>query len=202
MDTTSEINRIILNLEGVYKISDNLDKFKNYFDRAPEEEIRAYIQSFDKINWAIARFENIKIDLTELKKSILIYLGLHNFAHALNQKNNADAEELEATKYSFDLLTKLDQTNQENIKTGYLISGLSLIKSFHQENFSLPERIVIKDFHDRGGFNPTVWGVQINWPLLDKSIAKLGRLEQSEFEKEAARHKATTWETLLALSRL
>jgi len=199
---TPSINQLVLDLEQRVMAKPDLKQLTEYFTATPAKELAAYIYALNQAPSLALHFENILLSKTELQKSILIYLGIHNLAHNITTETDEATNELLATQLGFNGLKEVEQTRQDKILIGYLFSGLVLIKNFHQETFALPEKIVIKHCHDNGGFSPSIWGVKFDLDLLKKSIEKLAKLERNQFNHVIKNHQSIDWASLLMLAHL
>lgn len=199
---TSSINQLVLDLEQTATTKPDLERLTKCFTATATAEVAAYVYALNQAPALALHFENVSITKTELQKAILTYLGIHNLAHASTSDADAAINEINATKLTFSGLNVIETARRDKILLGYLFSGLVLVKNFHQAEFSLPEKIIIKDYHDSGGFSPSLWGVRFDLDLLEKSIRKLIQLDGHKLTQALKDHQQIDWATLSMLAHL
>ncbi|MEM5782691.1 MAG: hypothetical protein QXD43_05910 [Candidatus Aenigmatarchaeota archaeon] len=186
METVKNIIEIIRQID----IDKGIEEIKKNFYKIPKEELGLYLSSLKNIYLITPKITNLDIKNHDLQKSILIYLAIHGLTHSDN--------EFDSKLKTFDIIKTLEEEVKDKILKGYIISGIAIFK-FNEADILYYKKLIIKDFHDKGGFEPHLWGVKVNWNLF-QDILKTFKKEKLEILKE--KYNKITWNYFVMLSSL
>ncbi|MGC8981516.1 MAG: hypothetical protein ACP5JU_01015 [Minisyncoccia bacterium] len=175
---------------GRLEIKKGIDEIKNNFLKLPREELNIYLSSLKKINAISSKITNLDLKNHEIQKSILIYLAMHGLVH--------NDDELDSKLKTLEIIKTLEENIQDKILKGYLISGLSILK-IDDKDILYYKKLIIKAFHDNGGFEPDLWGVKIKWEMFKDFIKNINH---KEIERLKNKYNKITLDDLVMLSNL
>lgn len=177
-------NKFLENIERIKDLdlvenSDN--KSHNFFEFLDKEEINFYLdflRNKDKLVKIVSEEDE------NLKKYILLYLMIRNFV------NSQTPNIIERKLNTLNNIKNLDDIYQNEILKVYIISGIYFIK----ENFNHPlinmKKSLIKYFHDLGGIEPGLWGINFKLDILKEIISR------KDLEKILTKNNSVKWEHL------
>ena len=140
-----------------------LDVNKN-FNFIDKQEVEAYLNFLKNYSSLTKFLPNIKANNDCLTKNILIYLLIRNSANEQSQ------DILQSKIITFDYLKNLEFNYQSGILEVYLLTGLYFIhKNLDHPVINL-KKSLIKYFHDMGGFEIDLWGVNFKLDVLKEII--------------------------------
>jgi hypothetical protein len=185
----AEVKSLIENINRL-EIKKGIEEIKNNFLKLPKEELNLYLDSLKKINVVSSKITNLDLKNAELQKSILIYLAIHGLLH--------NDDELDSKLKTFEIIKTLDDCIQDKILKGYLLSGLAILK-IDDRDILYYKKLIIKAFHDNGGFEPDLWGVKINWDAFKDLIKGINKDVIEKFRKK---YNKITLDELIMISNL
>lgn len=172
-------SQILEKIEQI-KIPDvNLEKLKEHFSKLTSKEIEVALDLFKNLDFYKLKIENLDLQNEEIIKSILLNLALKNEIKNIFEDDKKVEVELLKT------LNSLDAEIKNKAIKAYITKGIHILKINNYDEFKY-KILILKHFHDLGGFEIGLWGVKINFELFlnlindidDKLIDKLIRKKE------------------------
>jgi hypothetical protein len=185
----ADVKSLIENIDRL-EIKKSIEEMKKKFLSLPREELNLYINALKKANVVSSKITNLDLKNDELQKAILIYLAIHGLLH--------QDDELISKLKTFELIKTLDDHIRDRILKGYLVSGLAILK-IDEEDILYYKKLIIKAFHDNGGFEPDIWGVKVKWEAFEDLIKSLNEEKIEKFKKK---YNKITLDELTMISNL
>lgn len=174
----------------IVNLTDNSNEFQTYFNYIDQKEIEAYLnflKNYHEIEISNI-FSNSNLEDNFLKKYTIIYLLIRNFVNS--QKLDVVQSKINTLNY----LKDLNDDTKNNIIKIYLLSGLYFIYQNLDHPIINLKKSLIKYFHDLGGFEIGLWGINIKLEVFKEMILI------ENLKKILNKHKKVSWDDLYMLN--
>ncbi len=152
--------QILEKIKEIRSIDINPIKLKEYFNKLTPQEIEVSLDFLKNLDFYRFKIENFEISNEESMKNLFLVLALKN-----EIKNNFE----EPKKVEVELLKAInsleEETKYKTVKI-YLSKGIHILKSNIDDIEFKYKKIILKHFHDLGGFENSIWGIKINYDLF------------------------------------
>ncbi|GIW65784.1 MAG: hypothetical protein KatS3mg094_303 [Candidatus Parcubacteria bacterium] len=183
-------NKFLKEIDKLYNLKNwelNLFEF-NFVDK---DEISAYLKFSNNFNNLDGIFSNIQLNQENIKKNVLLYLLIRNL---VNSNNDHNFSLINNKIKTLKLIKELNFNYQENILKTYVLSGIYFIKENIDHPFINFKKSLLKYFHDSGGFDIDVWGVNIKINILIELI------DRNDLEIILNKNKNIDWQQFYMLT--
>jgi len=142
---------------------ESVERIKEMFNLLHPLEVDVVLDFLKKLGFYKIKIENFDLTDEEAYKQSLINLAI---------KNKIKEIESDLKKIELKYLSTLKQLGENNIKI-YLLHNLhSLTKDTEIEELKYG-KMILKYFHDLGGFSFGLWGIKINYESFKEVLEKL-----------------------------
>lgn len=171
----------------------NSNKLREYFAHLTPQEIEVALDFLKNLDFYKLKIENFDLSNEEAAKNLLLTLALRNEI----KKNFEELKKLEVEFLK--TVDSLDGEIKNKIIMAYLSNGVHLVRiDKNIEEFKY-KKIVLKHFHDLGGFEAGIWGIKINYELF---LALIKEIDFSLIEKLERKTNVLTKDSFVMLANL
>jgi len=124
--------------------------------------------------------ENHTFTESEIERGALIFLGILDIVLSEDPQKHPIRSVLDALHFT----SFIEAGNiQEKVLLSYALMALYAFKHPNHTNTILPEKIIIGELHDQGGFLPGLWGVSFEITHVKDIINQLRNASDDRLEK-------------------
>lgn len=188
-------------LEELQSVLSDLSKNKlvSLFSNLSSNELEVFLDLLKNLDFYKIKIENLPLLEDELKKYLLINLALRNEIRA----EVKDLKTLELNIINYLKSQDLAEAERKGILTTYVIKGLHILilesknkKYFDEFKY---KKLALKYLHDIGGFQPGIWGININYDSFDEFI---NNIDEKTLEKLESKNNKISINDFVMLKNL
>ena len=191
--------RLVKNFEQINLSTIDLTRLRNLFSKLTSKEIEVFLDLLNNLDIYKIKIENLNLEDENLKKYLLINLALINES----KTENSDIKSVELNIINSLKSSSITEEERQNIFKGYIVKGFHVLFLEDKKNKIFDEfkykKLVLKYFHDIGGFQPGIWGVNINFDVFNEFI---NNIDDKTLEKLENKNKIVTIDDFIMLREL
>ncbi len=177
-----------LNIEKI-----DQERLKNFFSNLTSEEIEVILDLVKNLDFYKIRIENLDIDDEELKKNLIVNLAFRNEAKSISK------ELIEVERNLLKTINTLPSEIKRKISIAYILKGLHILNLNKNQEIFKYKKIILKYFHDLGGFKTGLWGIKIDYDLFENIIENIN---EDLIRKLEAKNRVLNKEEFIMLRNL
>lgn len=171
----------------------DINRLKDYFNNITSEEIEVVLDLIKNLDFYKIRIENIDLNDDELKRYLIGNLAFRNEI----KSNFKELIKIETSLLK--TINTLPNDIKRKISLAYILKGIHILNLDKKEEIFKYKKITLKHFHDLGGFQTSLWGIKINYPVFDEILKNIN---EESFKKLESKNKILTKNEFLMIKYL